>query len=313
VKHLAAAVAVLLASIATAPAASAKTTSLDAKIAAAQKAANATAARLDAAARELGKAQADVAKFRAQSASNQKKIDQLESRLRTFALREYQTGQHPRFTVLDDPGQLARTRYITQSVVLGSIDDLEAYKVLKADEAQTQNALEARLRDKQAAVAKLRAQRAGLMSQLASLGKAMKAQKNGLRVLARGAWVCPVQGAHAFSNDWGQPRSGGRRHKGTDIFAPYGTPVVAPVSGSVADHDSGLGGKGFWLRGRDGNTYYGAHLSRFGSVGAVSQGQIVGYVGTSGNARGGPAHLHFEIHPGGGAAVNPYGTLRAYC
>jgi murein DD-endopeptidase MepM/ murein hydrolase activator NlpD len=97
------------------------------------------------------------------------------------------------------------------------------------------------------------------------------------------------------------------------VFAPYGTPVVAPVGGSVADHDSGLGGKGFWLRGSDGNTYYGAHLSRFGATGPVRQGQIVGYVGTSGNARGGPAHLHFEIHPGGGGPVNPYGTLRAYC
>jgi murein DD-endopeptidase MepM/ murein hydrolase activator NlpD len=306
------AVVALFVSVATATAASGAT-SLDKKIAAAQKAANAAATRLDAATRDLAKAQADIAKFRAQSEANQKKIDELGRRLRSFALREYKTGQHARFTTLDDPSELARSRYLAQSVVLGSVDDLESYRVLKADEAQTQTALEARLRDKLSAVAKLKAERAGLMAQLNSLGKAMKAQKNGLRVLARGAWVCPVQGPHAFSNDWGQPRSGGRRHKGTDVFAPYGTPVVAPVSGSVADHDSGLGGKGFWLRGSDGNTYYGAHLSRFGNVGSVGQGQIIGYVGTSGNARGGPAHLHFEIHPGGGAAVNPYGTLRAYC
>jgi murein DD-endopeptidase MepM/ murein hydrolase activator NlpD len=306
------AVVTLFFSVATATAASAAG-SVDAKIAAAKKAANAAAARLDGATRELAKAEEDVAKFRAQSATNQKKIDELQQRLRTFALREYKTGQHARFTALDDPSELARSRYLAQSVVLGSVDDLDAYRVLKADEAQTQNALDARLRDRLAAVTKLKAQRAGLVAQLNSLGKAMKAQKNGARVLAHGAWVCPVQGARAFSNDWGQPRSGGRRHKGTDVFAPYGTPVVAPVGGLVADHDSGLGGKGFWLRGSDGNTYYGAHLSRFGAVGPVSQGQVVGYVGTSGNARGGPAHLHFEIHPGGGAAVNPYGTLRAYC
>jgi len=300
-------------SVATATAASAKTSSLDAKIAAAQKAANAAAARYSVAERELGKARADVAKFRAQSATNQHKIDDLESRLRTFALREYQTGQHARISMFDDPGELARTRYITQSVVLGSIDDLEAYKVLKADEAQTQRALDARLRDRMNAVAKLKAERARITAQLAGLGKAMKAQKSGLRVLARGAWVCPVQGPHAFSNDWGNPRSGGRRHKGNDIFAPYGTPVVAPVSGSVTQRTGGLGGNAVYVRGVDGNTYYGAHLSRFGLTGGVSQGQVIGYVGTSGNARGGSAHLHFEIHPGGGAAVNPYGTLRAYC
>jgi murein DD-endopeptidase MepM/ murein hydrolase activator NlpD len=312
-KFLAAVAAALVLSVAAAPAAWAKTTSLDAKIAAAQKAANAAAARYSTAERELGKARADVEKFRAQSAANQKKIDQIEHRLRTFALREYETGQHVRFTVVDNPGDLARTRYITQSIVLGSTDQLDAYKVLKQDEAQTQAALDARLRDRMAGVAKLKAERARVSAQLASLGKAMKAQKTGLRVLARGAWVCPVQGPRAFSNDWGNPRSGGRRHKGTDVFAPYGTPVVAVVSGSVTQRTGGLGGNAVYLRGSDGNTYYGAHLCRFGATGGVSQVQIIGYVGASGNARGGASHLHFEIHPGGGAAVNPYGTLRAYC
>jgi murein DD-endopeptidase MepM/ murein hydrolase activator NlpD len=310
---LAAVTAALVLSVAVAPAAVAKTTSLDAKIAAAQKRANDAAARYAKAERELGKAQADIARFRTQSAANQAKITELQTRLRTFALREYETGRAGVFVSLENLSKMARARYLAQSVALGSIDELEEFRVLKADEAATQAALEARLRDRLANVSKLRGERARIAQELTGLGKAMKAAKSGTRILARGAWVCPVQGPRAFSNDWGNPRSGGRRHKGNDIFAPTGTPVVAPVAGSVTQRSGGLGGLAVYVRGVDGNTYYGAHLSRFASSGRVSQGQIVGYVGTSGNARGGAAHLHFEIHPGGGAAVNPYGTLRAYC
>ena len=124
----------------------------------------------------------------------------------------------------------------------------------------------------------------------------------------------PVQGPRAFSNDWGNPRSGGRRHKGTDIFARTGTPVVAPVAGTSSPRTGGLGGKAVLpaRRRRQHLLRRAPQPLRRRRVGCA-QGQIVGYVGTSGNARGGPAHLHFEIHPGNGAPVNPYGTLRTYC
>ncbi len=132
--------------------------------------------------------------------------------------------------------------------------------------------------------------------------------------VASGDWVCPVQGPRAFSNDWGQPRSGGRRHQGNDILSPRGTPVVASVSGTVRAHSSSLGGLSYYLNGDDGNTYFGTHLdSLSGASGRVAQGAVLGTVGDSGNARGGPTHLHFEIHPGGGAPVNPYPTLARYC
>ncbi|MDP9071829.1 MAG: M23 family metallopeptidase, partial [Actinomycetota bacterium] len=134
------------------------------------------------------------------------------------------------------------------------------------------------------------------------------------RVIGSGEWVCPVQGPRAFSNDWGQPRSGGRRHQGNDILSPRGTPVVANVGGNVRPHSSGLGGISYYLSGNDGNTYFGTHLDRLsGASGRVSAGTVIGYVGNSGNARGGPTHLHFEIHPGGGAPVNPYPTVARYC
>ncbi len=131
----------------------------------------------------------------------------------------------------------------------------------------------------------------------------------------RGPWVCPVQGGATFTNDWGFPRSGGRRHQGNDLFAPRGTPVVASVAGTYRRSSSGLGGITYYLKGSDGNTYYGAHMAGYGSVGPgpVAQGAVLGFVGNSGNARGTSPHLHFEIQPGGGGAVNPFPTVSRAC
>lgn len=127
-----------------------------------------------------------------------------------------------------------------------------------------------------------------------------------------GTFVCPVPGA-SFSNSWGQPRSGGRGHRGVDMIAPTGTPTYAPVSGDVTFGTDGLGGRSWYLYGDDGNFYYGTHLSRFGPrEGQVSAGELIGYVGMTGNAS--IPHLHFEIHIGGrGNQVNPYPTVAQYC
>ncbi|HRD99698.1 MAG TPA: peptidoglycan DD-metalloendopeptidase family protein, partial [Ilumatobacteraceae bacterium] len=127
-----------------------------------------------------------------------------------------------------------------------------------------------------------------------------------------GSWICPVAGATAFGDSWGNARSGGRTHQGVDMISAAGTPLVAVVGGSVLFKQTPLGGNSVWLTGNDGNKYYYAHLSSFeGSSRSVSAGEVIGYVGSTGNASG--PHLHFEIHPGGGAAVNPYKTVRQYC
>ncbi len=125
-------------------------------------------------------------------------------------------------------------------------------------------------------------------------------------------WLCPVEGA-AFFNDWGFPRSGGRFHEGNDLFAPAGTPVVAPVGGLLSQVAGSIGGYQFDLEGDDGHLYVGSHLDAFGEDGSVQAGDVIGYVGDSGNARGARPHLHFEIHPDGEHPVNPYPTLAEAC
>jgi murein DD-endopeptidase MepM/ murein hydrolase activator NlpD len=125
-------------------------------------------------------------------------------------------------------------------------------------------------------------------------------------------FYCPVAGPSTFVDTWGAPRSGGRRHQGVDMLAARGTPAVAVVSGVTRISRNRLGGNALWLSGSDGNTYYYAHFDRYGKIGPVAGGDVIGYVGDTGNARGTP-HLHFEVHPGGGPAVDPYPTARSHC
>jgi LysM repeat protein len=120
-------------------------------------------------------------------------------------------------------------------------------------------------------------------------------------------WVCPVDGGRYF-NDWGFPRGGSRFHEGNDIFAEKGSPVRAPVSGTVELIEGTVGGLQFNLYGNDGIKYLGSHLDAPGETGEVSAGDTIGYVGTSGNARGANPHLHFGMYRGG-AAINPHPSL----
>jgi murein DD-endopeptidase MepM/ murein hydrolase activator NlpD len=131
-----------------------------------------------------------------------------------------------------------------------------------------------------------------------------------------GVFICPITPGHtSFIDSWGFPRPGGRTHKGVDMMAARGEPVYAVQSGRARASANSLGGLTVHLYADTGHTYYYAHLDRHAFSGTirVDQGDVVGYVGTSGNAQGGAPHLHFEIRPNGGAPVNPYPTVRAAC
>jgi peptidoglycan LD-endopeptidase LytH len=126
--------------------------------------------------------------------------------------------------------------------------------------------------------------------------------------------VCPVDPPRTVFDDFGAIRSGGgyHVHQGNDIAAPMGTPVRAPFSGTAVASPNIPGGLAVKVFGPAGFVYN-AHLSRYGTLGAVDAGTVVGYVGNSGNASGGMPHDHFEWHPGGGGAVDPHWELMQVC
>lgn len=137
-------------------------------------------------------------------------------------------------------------------------------------------------------------------------------------VLRVGMGRFPIAGAARYSHDWLYPRYGPgfRFHLGTDVFAPYGTPVRAPVDGVARSKVGGLGGITVKVFMPDGTYIYLAHLSGiakgFTDGMAVKTGDIVGYVGTSGNAQGTSPHTHIGIYPQGGPPVDPKPVLDGF-
>ena len=123
--------------------------------------------------------------------------------------------------------------------------------------------------------------------------------------------------ARQLQDTWGASRSSGRLHEGIDIMAPRGTKVLSATEGLIADlRNNNLGGKVVWILGPGGAWHYYAHLDghkRGLSVGDyVKKGQVIGYVGNSGNARHTAPHLHYGLYlqGKGRGVVNPYPYLR---
>ncbi len=125
----------------------------------------------------------------------------------------------------------------------------------------------------------------------------------------------PVKGIRVsqLKDTWGAARSSGRRHEGIDIMAAKNTKVLSATDGVVVDtRDNALGGKVVWIAGPAGSYHYYAHLNKHKrglNVGdKVDKGDVIGYVGNTGNARGGSPHLHYGIYLSGKGkgVVNPF-------
>jgi murein DD-endopeptidase MepM/ murein hydrolase activator NlpD len=143
--------------------------------------------------------------------------------------------------------------------------------------------------------------------------------------LTAGGYVFPVYGPSSFTDTFGALRgdiSSGWHH-GDDIFAPLGAPLLAVASGTVFSVGwNKIGGNRLWLRDGQGNLFYYAHLSAFSPLAVngskVNAGDVIGFVGNTGDAQGTPFHLHFEVHPVGllglgyDGAVNPTSYLLAW-
>jgi murein DD-endopeptidase MepM/ murein hydrolase activator NlpD len=144
--------------------------------------------------------------------------------------------------------------------------------------------------------------------------------------LTASGYVFPVYGQASFSNTFGGPRGAyvGGWHHGEDIFAPLGAPILAVANGIVYSVGwNKVGGLRFWLQDLAGNEFYYAHLSAFSPLAVngaqVRAGDVIGFVGNTGDAEHTPYHLHFEIHPVSllyrgydGGAVAPYPYLSAW-
>jgi murein DD-endopeptidase MepM/ murein hydrolase activator NlpD len=220
--------------------------------------------------------------------------------------------------VTDDPNEIAIAQTLLGSILEADDqavrDYLEAKEDVSADLVDiAERIVDARLELEDSRVRLVEARRANVAAQF------------NLAVFAAGSeivihgFVFPVGDPHSFGDSFGAPRMMGSQyehaHQGTDIMAPAGTPLLACERGIITEMGSDvLGGTKLWIKGESGTYYYYAHLSAFAeglTVGeVVESGDLVGQVGDTGNARGGPPHLHFEIHPDGGPAVNPYPLLK---
>ncbi len=209
--------------------------------------------------------------------------------------------------LVDKESEVQLLRVEQQSVVAHLEEDQRKADKLHEDAKRRYAAAYAKYKADQARkAAAAAARRAAAASRASGAAAGVPAATTGVN--------CPIPGGTYFIDTWGYPRSGGRTHKGTDMLAGYGAKLVAMRSGTVRLNSHPLGGRQVYVYGDDGITYYYAHLSGYpGGLRngqRVSQGEVVGFVGSTGNATTNVLHLGMIV---GGRYVNPYPTVRTVC
>ena len=332
--------------VAAAPAGANPLDDAKARLVGAQQAADAVAQRYEAAIGRAEELDAGIATLRAQISDGRKKAAALRGLARHQAAVAYEShnvSDGSGFPLGGDPLDsvrraklLAPTRRRENAAVarLASVNaDLRTRQhELEHERAAQAAALAQATAEQQQVQTQLAAAQHALSALVAELSKQVAAQRardiaasiartasnhtNGRSYsgvyIATGI-VCPVRGAVSFIDSFGAPRHQGP-HMGVDLMAARGTPDVAVIAGSVSFRSGSTSGNGAFLNGDDGNLYYYFHLDSYaGAARRVHQGEVIGYVGNTGDARYTATHTHFEIHPGHGPAVNPYPSVRAVC
>jgi murein DD-endopeptidase MepM/ murein hydrolase activator NlpD len=279
---------------------------------------------------ELAQTRAEIAATRSAIQQLQDRVDALEQRLQKRAVVAFENGPASTIDVLLSSGSF--TEFSDRLEFLGSIaqsdSDLVTEKRVAEEELQRRHADLATLSQKQADDAALLHQQEQAAAadaaaaqrkyeELTQQYKQELAAQKQLGLLGQdphpgaAVAVCPVAGPNSFVDSFGWPRPGGRSHEGIDLIAAYGTPIVAVQPGSAVRTPNTLGGNAVIVYGPGGDWTYYAHMSSYGASGQVSVGTTIGYVGSTGDTS--VNHLHFEYHPGGGGAVDPYQALLAVC
>ena len=263
------------------------------------------------------RAQAEIQRLKTEIASTQRSLNDR-------VVAAYMSGGSFSMGVLltsDSIQEAADRLQYTQSVVAGDADLAAALAVDTVELRRQEAVYREQARIAAAESAELEAQReegaadiAGIEDIIADLRAELAAEQEaalGLNVVIRSGAIqtCPVAGANSFVDSFGWPRPGGRTHQGIDLIASPGTQVVAVAPGTAQPAGS-IGGLGVTVQHPNGDWTFYAHLGSYGALGSVSTGTVIGTIGSQEVS---VPHLHFEYHPNGGAAVNPYGMLVAVC
>jgi murein DD-endopeptidase MepM/ murein hydrolase activator NlpD len=250
-------------------------------------------------------------------------MDGVPSEVQVLLDAESVNDMFDRFTYVEAASvrdQEIAERVEVQEAVLAEVEAERQVILMERRQALTslQNdraALEEKFREQRRRLARLDRLRAEAGETLTEILEEVRVE-----LLARGGdgvmgplYVCPVGDPHAYGDTFGilHVHPGWTHtHKGNDIAAPMNTPVYAPFDGRVETGTEKNAGKYVRLWGEEGYVTM-LHLSSFATWGEVHEGDVVGYVGTTGNATS--PHIHFEWHPNGGPAVDPYHQLNEVC